>query len=76
MDTLTHGWTVRTGDQRGDGEGLLKQQVIENNYTTSMHVQDLFHEDAQVKYTLSLLTSFYFLYFWRSDSVLMNMSIS
>ncbi|XP_034430600.1 solute carrier family 12 member 8 isoform X1 [Hippoglossus hippoglossus] len=45
MDTLPFGWTVHTGDQKGDDTGLLKEGVIDN--TTNTHVHDLFHEDAQ-----------------------------
>ncbi|KAK2839650.1 hypothetical protein Q5P01_013390 [Channa striata] len=43
METLSAGWTVHTGDQEGDGAGLLKGAVTETN----THVHDLFHEDAQ-----------------------------
>ncbi|XP_044072858.1 solute carrier family 12 member 8 isoform X2 [Siniperca chuatsi] len=45
METLPIGWTVHTCDREGDGAGLLKGGVADDN--TSTHVHDLFHEDAQ-----------------------------
>lgn len=50
METLPIGWTEHTCDQEGDGAGLLKGGVPDNN--TNTHVYDLFHEDAQVGYLL------------------------
>lgn len=47
METLPIGWTLHTCDQQeGDRAGLLKRGVADTNSNT--HVQDLFHEDAQV----------------------------
>uniref|UniRef100_A0A4W6F5M7 Solute carrier family 12 member 8 n=1 Tax=Lates calcarifer TaxID=8187 RepID=A0A4W6F5M7_LATCA len=45
METLPVGWTVHTGDQKGDGAQLLNGGVTDSN--TNTHVHDLFHEDAQ-----------------------------
>lgn len=45
MDALPVGWTLHTGDQEGAGTGLLRAADTDNN----THVQDLFHEDAQVR---------------------------
>lgn len=47
METLPVGWTVHTGDQKGDGAQLLNGGVTDSN--TNTHVHDLFHEDAQVR---------------------------
>ena len=47
MDALPFGWTVQRGDQGGDGAGLLTGGDADTS--TSTHVHDLFHEDAQVR---------------------------
>lgn len=38
---------MHTGDQEGDGTGLLEGVLLDTN--TNTHVHELFHEDAQVR---------------------------